>query len=209
MRVCCPACNAEMSLDVLLGREADARAVAALLEAHLPLGDALVRYVSLFRPASRRLQLARAVGLLHELLADVQRGAITRKGRDWPAPHATWRAAIDTLLTKRDKGALVLPLTSHGLLYEVMCGLADKAEAQAEAEAEDCRRNRRGGSGTAAGPTAVAVAVAAPPPVPAPVPAYTGPSRAARELKARMQAALDARQAPPPETTTTPQEPSA
>lgn len=203
MRVTCPACNAEASLEALLSREADARAVATFLERHLALGDLLLRYVGLFRPAKRRLGIARMVALLEELLPDIERAAINRKGKDWPAPRDTWRAGIETVLAKRDKGTLTLPLTSHGLLYEVMCGIAEKYEAQAESQAEAERKNRRGGG--AAAPRDLAVMASdigtAPGSVAAPVPyaPYTGPSKAAQALKAQMQAALAARQGMPSE----------
>ena len=156
MRLSCPACQAETSLDVLIGREADARALGELLAANLPLGGLVVSYLALFRPPKRRLSIARALGLFAELQADVQRGAINRKGRDWPAPAAVWRAAIEQVLAARDRGTLTTPLTSHGYLYEVVAGLADKAEGLAEREAEAARRSR----GHVAEPQAVAVAVA-------------------------------------------------
>ena len=193
MRLSCPACQAEISLDALVGREADARALGELLAANLPLGQLVVSYLALFRPPKRRLSIARALALFAELQADVQRGAITRKGRDWPAPAAVWRAAIEQVLAARDKGTLTTPLTSHGYLYEVLVGQADKAEGQAEREAEAARRGRA----QVAVPQAVAglVAFAYPPASPAlgtatppPYDVRKGPSRAARELRARMQA---------------------
>ena len=208
MRLSCPACQAETSLDVLIGREADARALGDLLAANLPLGGLVVSYLALFRPPKRRLSIARALGLFAELQADVQRGAINRKGRDWPAPAAVWRAAIEQVLAARDRGTLTTPLTSHGYLYEVVAGLADKAEGLAEREAEAARRSR----GHVAEPQAVEVAVAvaglwtpasnpAGAAVIAGAPPYDlskGPSRAARELRARMQAGRSAAAAADP-----------
>ncbi len=201
MRLSCPACQAEMSLDVLLAREADARAVAGFIERHLQLGDVLMRYVALFRPAKRRLALGRAVALLEELLPDIERGAIARKGRDWPCGPAIWRAGVDAVINKRDKGTLTLPLTSHGLLYEVMASLSDKAEGQAEAQAEADRKQRRG-SGTAAGPSEAAAVVqrALAPTAAAPLPDYSRPSRSALKLKAEIEAARAKRLDPVPPT---------
>lgn len=213
MRVSCPSCNAEMSLELLLGREADARAVAALLERELPLGELMLRYVALFRPPKRRLGLARMVALVNELLPDVERGAIARKGRDWAAPREAWKTAMETVLAKRDKGTLVLPLTSHGLLLEVLCGLAEKGEARAETEREKARRQARP-AGAEHGPRDGAtvlrsVAAALGGGAPALAADYTRPSRAAQEIKARIEAgrrrasapAGDA-DAPPPDAAT-------
>lgn len=142
MRITCPSCHAEASLEVLVGREADARAVSAFLARQVLLGDVLIRYVALFRPAKRRLGLARMVALLEELMPDIERGAIARKGRDWLATPELWRAAIEQVLANRDKGTLSLPLSGHGYLYEVLQGMADKAEAQAERATEGERRGR-------------------------------------------------------------------
>jgi hypothetical protein len=190
MRLSCPACNAETSLDVLLGREADARATAAFLELHVALGSVLVGYIGLFRPPKRRLAIARVFVLLGELLPDIERGAITRKGRDWAAPRDAWKQAIEAIHAKRDKGTLTLPLTSHGLLLEVLCNLAEKAEASAEAQRENDRRERRLPGPRDAGPRNLAdmaehlVGSAEPALPPAPPPAYSGPSRAALAIRA-------------------------
>lgn len=142
MRITCPSCHAEASLDVLVGREADARAVSAFLARHVQLGDVLLRYVALHRPAKRRLGLARMVALVEELMADIERGAIARKGRDWPTTPELWRAAIEQVLANHAKGTLTLPLSGHGYLYEVLQGLSDKAEGAAERAAEAERRGR-------------------------------------------------------------------
>jgi hypothetical protein len=200
VRLTCPACHAEASLDVLVGREAEARALATFIERNVPMGDLVVRYIALFRPPKRRLSMARVVALFAELQPDIERGAIARKGRDWPAPLELWRAAIEQVLANRDKGSITLPLTGHGYLYEVMLGLADKLEAQAERSREADGRNRSI-TGPATGAKAVGgvlaaaqhhshtVVITATPP-----PSYTaGPSRAALALQAEIEAARKAR----------------
>lgn len=193
MRVTCPACHAESSLDVLIGREADARAVAGFIERHVAMGDLVVRYIGLFRPEKRRLGLGRTVALIEELLPDIERQAITRKGREWPAPQAVWRAAIEQVLANRAKGTVTLPLTSHGYLYEVIVGLADKAEALAEREREAQARSRPHVAGPATASALLNGSHELQAPV-APPSSYTaGPSRAARELQARIAAAQAAR----------------
>src|SRR5574337_1406 len=143
MRITCPSCHAEASLEVLVGREADARAVSAFLARHVQLGDVLLRYVALHRPPKRRLGLARMVALLEELMVDVERGAVARKGRDWPTTPEMWRAALEQVLANHAKGTLSLPLSGHGYLHEVLQGLSDKAEGAAERAAEADRALRR------------------------------------------------------------------
>lgn len=195
MRITCPSCHAEASLDVLVGREADARAVSAFLARHVALGDVLLRYVALFRPAKRRLGLARMVALIEELMPDIERGAVARKGRDWPTTPELWRAAIEQVLANNAKGTLTLPLSGHGYLYEVLQGMSDKAEAAVERDGEAQRRARREAGPANLQPTAAVTALVLHTAPPAP-PAYAaGPSRAARELKAQIAAHLAQRNA--------------
>lgn len=197
MRVTCPACHAELSLEVILANEAARQAVARLAAVSLPFGALMLRYVALFRPEKRGLSIERLVRLVDEVLPDIERQAITRKGRDWHAPLEAWRGAIEIVLAKRDKGGLTLPLTTHGLLYEVLAGLAFNQEARDEGRAEAERKARRN-TGPAAGPRDLAefaAEIGTAPAAPAPAP-YVGPSRAAQELKARMEAARRARTEP-------------
>ncbi len=197
MRMSCPACHAELSLEVLISHEAARQAVARLATVSLPFGALTLRYMALFRPEKRGLSIERLVRLVEELLPDIERRAVTRKGRDWDAPVEAWRAAFEVVLSKRDKGTLTLPLTSHGLLYEVLAGIAEKQEAREESRMEQDRRTRRP-AGPATGPRdlsdladqlGTAPGALAPAVVPAPPPAYTGPSRGALEVKARIEAA--------------------
>lgn len=141
MLIRCPACGASASLDTIVDSD-EARGLLNAALGATPVGPHLVRYIALFRPAKTRLSWSRVATLLGELLPDIRREAITAKGRDWPTPAPLWRAAIETLLAKRDAGTLVLPLTSHGLLHTVLAGLSDKAEAAQERETEADRRQR-------------------------------------------------------------------
>ncbi len=142
MRLKCPGCNAEMDLDVLLAHEEGRHVLAQLLQAGVPQGALLLRYIALFRPAKRSLAMSRTLALLTELWPDMQRGVITRRGRDWATTTAQWQTAIETVLAARDKGTLTLPLTGHGYLYEVLLGMVDKAEAVVEREREQDRQSR-------------------------------------------------------------------
>lgn len=184
MRMTCPSCHAEMSLEALLESESARQAVARLAVISLPFGALVLRYVALFRPAKRRLSIERMVALIEELLPDIERGRIERKGRDWAAPRDTWQAAIDTVLAARDKGTLTPPLTSHGYLYEVILGMADKHEAQLEREREQQARSRPNTAGPQAVATALATRTDA---APAPAP-YVGPSKAALRIQAEIAA---------------------
>jgi hypothetical protein len=200
MRVKCPSCNAEMDLDVLLAHEEGRHVLAQLLAQGVPMGALLLRYVGLFRPGKRALAMSRTLALLAELWPDMQRGAISRKGREWPTTPAQWQQAIELVLQARDKGTLTPPLTGHGYLYEVLLDLVNKTEGQAEREREQQGRSRAhvGGPVTvdallSAGAYALAPATSAPPVVATPV--HTGPSAAARKIQAEIAAKLGRRQA--------------
>ena len=187
MRVSCPACNAELSLDVLLANDEARAAMARLALASVPLGSLVLRYLALFRPPKRRLSIERMTSLLLELLPDIERKAVTRKGRDWDADLECWRAALETMLGNRDAGRLTLPLQSHAYLYEVIVGLADKIEAQRERDGEKAKREARHPTARqmeAVGEVIERVAEPAPPVPPPPA----GPSRHALKIRAEIEA---------------------
>jgi hypothetical protein len=205
VNVTCPACRAEMSLDVLLAGEDTRHVLAELVTLSLPFGALTLRYIALFRPEKRQLTHRRMLALVGELLQDVHRGAITRRGREWPVSLALWSQALDAVLAARDKGQLTLPLTSHGYLYEVLCALADKQEAEQERQVEQDRRSRpREATGPTGGPVQVLGAV--PVVASAAVPALpTRPSPGAQRLREQIAAIQRSRLEPAP-TTTDPQE---
>lgn len=196
MRLKCPSCNAEMDLDVLLAHEEGRHVLAQLVTLGVPLGALLLRYVGLFRPPKRALAMSRTLALLAEVVPDIQRGAIHRKGRDWATTPAMWQQAIEQVLAVRDKGTLTLPLASHGYLYEVLLGQADKAEAVAEREREASQRSRAHAGGpapafagwTATAPEALGTTFGPIPPLQIAPPRDAGPSRYSQRLKAEIEA---------------------
>lgn len=169
MQLTCPCCAARFALEAALGDVAAREAVAAAARLPAPLGDLVLRYIGLFRPASRALAWDRAARLLAELLEPIRAGRLHRHGREWVAPQDHWQRALEAVLAARDNGKLRTPLSSHGYLYEVLTGLSDRAEAQAEQATEQARRQGRGPE-RAATPTA-----------PAPVP-HAGPRSVADVL---------------------------
>lgn len=200
MKIACPSCHAELTLDVLMQHEAARRAVARLAQVSLPFGALTIQYMALFKPASRALSIDRMVRLIEELLPDIERQQITRAGRDWDAGIEAWRAALQVVLGMRDAGTLRLPLTGHGLLYQVLANQAEKFEADIERRREAQRRQRSVAGPRDEGPrdlTQIAADSGAMPlTTTTPPPAYLqGPSRAARELQAFIAAHRQARQA--------------
>ena len=78
MNTKCPNCGAVHSLDSLIGNDAAADLIKAVLEFDAAIGKAAMRYVGLFRPAKSQLTFGRAAKLLGELLPDIQAGQIHR-----------------------------------------------------------------------------------------------------------------------------------
>lgn len=142
MRLICPCCGGTFSLEIALN-DADARqSVARSMALPAGLSSGLLRYLGMFRPAQRSLPWPRVAKLLDELLTMIDAGQIQRNGRFWPAPIATWKAALDEIAERR---SLKLPLKSHGYLLEIIAGISNKAEAVAEAEQEKRRHAPREG----------------------------------------------------------------
>ncbi|MES1936709.1 hypothetical protein [Salinisphaera hydrothermalis] len=140
MKGCCPECGHIGGLMQFVD-EGDARRCLALaFEFPAPLAGALVAYMRLFQPPKRALAWSRALKLMQQLHADIKRGYITRRGRDWVAPQDAWLEALQGAVARRDE--LTLPLKDHAYLYEIISRGANKGEAQAEQAREDARRKR-------------------------------------------------------------------
>lgn len=143
----CPVCGAEEGLDALLLRmvadETVRLLVAELLTKALPLGDLVVRYLRLHTPPKQRLRLATVRKLLAELVPDVQRVAIERKGRVWAVSPEAWKAAFHAVFEAAERGKITLPLEGNAYLYGVVVRIADRQEGEAEQQREQDRRQRR------------------------------------------------------------------
>ena len=173
----CPVCGTELDLAVLFSHEHDQRALARLASVSIPLGGRVLQYLALFTPPKQRLTAAKKIKLILQLLPDLERGAISWKGRDWAAPREAWAMAIDQMLAARDAQRLELPMKGHGYLYAILTGMADRFEGQAEQQREqELRTGPR--AATVNAPRSVADLVQAPAPAAAPRPAPAAPAPA-------------------------------
>ena len=136
----CPVCGTELTMAQLFSNEETQRAVARLAAVSMPLGARVLQYCTLFAPAKTRLTVPKQVKIMLQLLPDLERRAITHKGREWAMPLDAWAAGFDQMLAMRDAGRLELPMSGHGYLYAILVGLADKQEGRAEAQLEAARR---------------------------------------------------------------------
>ena len=181
----CPVCGSELDLAVLFSHEHDQRALARLAAISIPLGSRVLQYLALFTPAKQRLTAAKKIKLILQLLPDLERQAITHKGRDWRAPLEAWAQAIDQMLAARDAQRLELPMKGHGYLYAVLAGMADKHEARTEQEREEQLRTGPRAA-TVNGPTSAAdlVSQAGPAATPRPAPAAPTPAGTSHTVRA-------------------------
>lgn len=140
MIIRCPACGAEMGLDTVIDHDAAATALAMAL-GMTPLGKLLVRYLALFRPATRRLSWPRVATLLNELLPMIEAGRIERDSKVYEAPNHVWCSAIEKTLLARDTGNLKTPLKTHGYLFEIIITEGARSEARGLVVAGDEPRN--------------------------------------------------------------------
>ncbi|WP_114922247.1 MULTISPECIES: hypothetical protein [Pseudomonadota] len=118
MKVRCPTCGAVMSLDVLIAHDDAREALIALTGISDDLFKAVLRYLTLFRPAEKDLSFNRVSKLLGELAPMIRAGEIVRNRKAYPAPREAWVWAVMRCLEARDAGKLTPPLTSHGFLLE-------------------------------------------------------------------------------------------
>jgi hypothetical protein len=168
MRMTCPACGAEFTLDVLIAHEGAREALIEAMGMNLALGKRLVQYIGLFRPPKRQLTMDRVASLLKEISPCIKAAQITRHGRDWSIPLDSWAWALEEIVAKKDK--LTLPLKSHGYLFEMLIAAADKLEGASEKAIETRRANGALEPGhavstrAAGGPAAIASFVTTPMP---------------------------------------------
>ncbi|MBK9442575.1 MAG: hypothetical protein IPN53_15260 [Comamonadaceae bacterium] len=130
----CPICGTTLSMEHLLINADDRAAVLRLISFSTSIGASVGQYIRLFDPPKTRLTMRKQVRIVLQLLPDIERRAITHRGRDWAVPLAVWEAGIDQMLQARDAGRLDLPMKGHGYLYAILVALADKAEASVEAQ---------------------------------------------------------------------------
>ena len=145
MRLTCPACGAQCSLEAW-GEDAHAR--HALNEvAHMPEGVARCApgYLALFRPAasgsgSRGLRWDKAARLLADLRRLVSEAHISWQGKPArPNRAAAWARAMERIIEQPPRR---LPLKSHGYLTAMAYEIADEMD-----RADEVKHNRAERSG--------------------------------------------------------------
>ncbi|MEG0920653.1 MAG: hypothetical protein RSG22_04495 [Comamonas sp.] len=141
--IACPACSYEFDLLAVVKDEADQKAVNAFMHTCVPgISDRMLRYTLLFKTPKHAMTMRKQLKLVTPMLPDIDRRAISWKGRDLAAPLAHWAEAIDQMLAAAQAGRLELPMRNHNYLFSVLAGMADKVDATAEAKREEDARLR-------------------------------------------------------------------
>ena len=142
MQLTCPCCAARYPLEAALNDDAARRAIGAAVTLPGKLGPLVLRYAGLWRPDKHQLRWDRAARIITELATVITAGRIQRKGRSWTVNTDQWQQALEQTLSNAAAGKLQRPLKTHGYLYEVALGLADKTEAVIEQKTIDKHKAR-------------------------------------------------------------------
>lgn len=143
MKLTCPACNAEMTLDAIAGNDAAREALLMGLALPAPLARLTLLYLGLFRSGKRQLSWEKVVKVLADLKAPIEAGQVVCKGRIYPARSEHWALALQATLQARDNGTLKLPLDNNNYLFSVVAAQSTKADAQAAAQLEAAHEHER------------------------------------------------------------------
>lgn len=138
----CPTCGTAAPLAVFAVTD-DARD-AVVIAGEMPprLFRLVMQYISLFRPLGEAdMPYWRVVDIMRDLAGQIKTQCVSYKGRSWSTTTAMWAEALTYMQQQRKAKALKLPLESHGYLYSVVAGRAERAETKSESQRETQRQH--------------------------------------------------------------------
>ena len=138
----CPNCGAKFDLHLALNEANARRALAAALSVPAPLANLVVPYMALFSPKKRAMAMGKLERLLRELTELITSGQVTRNGTTYGAPQELWKYGIEETLNANDTGGLILPLTDHNYLCQIVWSASFKVAGKAERDKEEQTRHR-------------------------------------------------------------------
>ena len=150
MRLRCPACHAESSLETFMAADAARAALVRALRFPAPLATLTIQYLSMFRSERKYLSFDRVETLLAELFVMVDAGQVTLNHSTRAAPLEHWRQCLEQMVELRSRaqetppqGNLRLPLKTHGYLVAMVFAMGEKAAAKVEQQHEQQARQGR------------------------------------------------------------------
>lgn len=143
MRLICPVCGMQASLEVWTGDVEARETLVAVCALPGPVVPYIPAYLAMFRPVGcgRALAWRRAKKIVDELAALMSGGYVQRGGRvARPCPASVWARAFEKITQFPPRQ---LPMTSHGYLTEIAYGMADEADRAAETARNQAERGGR------------------------------------------------------------------
>lgn len=139
MKLICPACGAQASVEAWKNDTDCRAAMAAVIELPPAVQQRAFAYVGLFRSLSGRgITWAKALKVLRELVEMVKPGTVQWEGwEERPAPPSLWAKAMDQTLLK-----VTPPLQNHNYLRRTTWSMAEQLAGQSERQREDDLRRR-------------------------------------------------------------------
>ena len=131
MRLTCPACGAQCSVDAWSSDAAIRQAFGVFAELPPAIQPKAFRYLALFRSSGGRgLSWSRALRLLRDLRDLTSPGEVQWEGGEVrPAPPSLWAAAMDATCDRSPKA-----LTNHNYLRHVAWQKAEELAVRAEGD---------------------------------------------------------------------------
>lgn len=126
MKCRCQNCGAVASLDLLVSNEEARDALVAITMMSDELTKAAIKYIGMFRPASKDLSWSRVAKLLNEIIPMITSETVTRGGVTKKASREMWLVGMKECVAARDAGRLSLPLKTHGYLLEIVSNMQYK-----------------------------------------------------------------------------------
>jgi len=136
VKAICPSCGAGGSIELFVADGEWREAILAAAELPSDCGKPALRYVGMFRPASRFLTPSRAALLLREVCDMIINGS-DRNRQCIKAPAYVWREAM---LEMYFNEKINRPLKSHGYLLEVV---QSKLTQRSDIDQSERAANRR------------------------------------------------------------------
>ena len=127
----CPECGKIGALSDFLQESVIKQALVLSFQVRPELGIYTSRYLALFKPQSgRSVRVEKIQRILSSYVSMMQAPSIKRHSVPVVIPVEVWRESLETILDKRDRSKLVLPLQDNNLLEEIAWRIARKRAEQ-------------------------------------------------------------------------------
>nr|VFK58222.1 MAG: hypothetical protein BECKUNK1418G_GA0071005_100254 [Candidatus Kentron sp. UNK]VFK68325.1 MAG: hypothetical protein BECKUNK1418H_GA0071006_100154 [Candidatus Kentron sp. UNK] len=139
----CPGCHLTGDiLAFLIGPEKEA-VTHEILRFPGDMGHKVFHYLDLFRNGKNAIQTGKALQIVGELLAILEKGRLQYKRRTFRISEAVFRNAMESVFQNLASGALKPPLKDNNYFYPILAAKAEDAAAFEKRQEEERRAGRR------------------------------------------------------------------